>query len=270
MSQCIKCGKNIPDGELFCPACSLNPTVSMLDEGPSSRPAAPKGRMQTPRRVDTPVPAPVPSAKVQKSGRGALMTVSLLLVLTLGYLAWQYGSIGAAKYKLWSKEKDLAVRENELATLQATVDDLQQQLDDAHTVIAAKDLELEELAQKLSGSQSSQSQASYDLTTKEEELDRLMTENQQLADLTDQLEEEAAQLKQEVEDRDKALEAAAQFKTKADFMDSYVVFVENNGTGYYHTYDCEDFSRSSFWAYSRKLAESNGYRPCPTCGGKIG
>ena len=25
MTTCIKCGKEIPDGELFCPACSLNP-----------------------------------------------------------------------------------------------------------------------------------------------------------------------------------------------------------------------------------------------------
>ena len=56
-------------------------------------------------------------------------------------------------------------------------------------------------------------------------------------------------------------------RAKADFMDSYVVFVNNNGTGYYHRYDCGNFTRSNFWAYSRKLAENYGYTPCPVCGG---
>ena len=51
------------------------------------------------------------------------------------------------------------------------------------------------------------------------------------------------------------------------FMDNYVVFVENNGSRVYHTYDCPEFSKSNFWAYSRKLAEAQGFNPCPTCGG---
>ena len=50
-------------------------------------------------------------------------------------------------------------------------------------------------------------------------------------------------------------------------MDSYVVFVENDGRGLYHKYGCDDFAQTSFWAYSRKLAEANGYQPCPRCFG---
>ena len=42
---------------------------------------------------------------------------------------------------------------------------------------------------------------------------------------------------------------------------------EDDGTGLYHSYDCEHFTKSKFWAYSRRLAEANGYHPCPLCGG---
>ena len=57
------------------------------------------------------------------------------------------------------------------------------------------------------------------------------------------------------------------FLSKSKFMDSYVVFVENDGSGLYHKYGCDDFAQTSFWAYSRKLAEANGYTPCPHCFG---
>ena len=59
----------------------------------------------------------------------------------------------------------------------------------------------------------------------------------------------------------------AQLQNKADLMDSYVVFVEDDGTGLYHKYDCPRFVQRSFWAYSRKLAEKNHYTPCPDCFG---
>ena len=44
-----------------------------------------------------------------------------------------------------------------------------------------------------------------------------------------------------------------------------MVFVNNDGSNLYHKYDCPLFTRQNFWAYSRKLAESNGYDPCSRC-----
>jgi len=85
--------------------------------------------------------------------------------------------------------------------------------------------------------------------------------------LCDELEQNIEDLEDAKTTLEAALEAARPYKTKSDFLDSYVVFVENNGSGHYHTYDCEDFSKSNFWAYSRKLAEAQGFNPCPTCGG---
>lgn len=53
MTTCIKCGKEIPDGELFCAECGLNPGAAP----PRPRPSVPAqpGRMQTPvRRTESP------------------------------------------------------------------------------------------------------------------------------------------------------------------------------------------------------------------------
>ena len=93
-------------------------------------------------------------------------------------------------------------------------------------------------------------------------------ENKELMELCDKLEVEIEDLEDAQKTLEAALEAARPYKVKADFMDSYVVFVENNNSGYYHTYDCGNFAKKNFWAYSRKLAESNGFDPCPICGGR--
>ena len=53
MTTCIKCGKEIPDGELFCAECGLNPGAAPSRPRPSA--AAQPGRMQTPvRRTESP------------------------------------------------------------------------------------------------------------------------------------------------------------------------------------------------------------------------
>ena len=45
MNTCIKCGREIPDGELFCNDCALNPGASETVQKPAP---ALSGRMQKP------------------------------------------------------------------------------------------------------------------------------------------------------------------------------------------------------------------------------
>lgn len=273
--KCIKCGKEIPDGELFCIECSLNPAAPLFGEGETGeRYPAPKGRMQTPVPVKRAAPQPMGPRQTDRrpgSGRGwktALAIVSLLLAAVVGVGVWQYGNLTVQQNRLLSKEADLTVRERELEALNAQIADLQAQLDDAEASVADRDLKIQDLQAQLAGSQSSQSQSEYDLSTKQTELDRLEEENQQLLEMTEDLEAQIDELNEARKTMEAALEAAAGAKVKADFMDAYVVFVEDDHTGYYHTYDCSQFAKNSFWAYSRKLAEANGYKPCPVCGGK--
>ena len=160
------------------------------------------------------------------------------------------------KKKLYRSKKD-----EKIAGFESTITDLNKQIEALNATIAQKDEEIQALKTKLSGSQSSQSQSEYDLTTAQAELERLEEENKQLLLLEEELEADIKALTE-------ALAAAENYKVKANFMDSYVVFVENNDSRVYHTYDCGEFSKSNFWAYSRKLAESNGFGPCSVCGGK--
>ena len=100
--------------------------------------------------------------------------------------------------------------------------------------------------------------------TAQAELERVTAEKEAL-------ETENASLTQSIETLTSTNEELAstnrRYVTKSKFMDAYVVFVENDGTGYYHKYGCDYFAQTSFWAYSRKLAEANGYTPCPHCFG---
>ena len=272
MNVCIKCGRQIPDGELFCVECGLNPGSSLFEE---PRPA-PVGRMQTPkpRKPAAPVAVAVPEkrsrtkaktkqkTKQKNTGlKAAFAMVCVLLALVTGFLVWQYADIKVERTRLETKEADLLLREKEKEELQQQIESLNSQLEALYVTIEEKETEIEALRSQLTGSQSSQSQSEYDLSTVQLELARLEEENKQLLLLEEEKEAEI-----------KALTAAAELakpnEEKAAFLDKYVVFVVNDDSRVYHTYDCPRFTKKDFWAYSRKLAESNGFAPCSTCGGK--
>ena len=275
MNQCIKCGKEIPQGELFCLECSLNPGSTLFDDRPrAERHAAPKGRMQTPVPVKrVPIqnvqPGRAPQPAKQKRGGlvAALVIVSLLLAVCVGFVLTQYGNLLVEKNRIRAKEADLELRRTEIESLYDQLETLTATLDENKIVIAAKETEIQDLSKRLAESQSSQNQGAYDLTTAEKELLRLENENKELLSLADELELEIDELTKAAAALEYELDQAEAYKVKSDFLDSYVVFVENDETNVYHTYDCSKFSKRNFWAYSRKLAEAQGFIPCPTCGG---
>ncbi len=267
MSHCIKCGVEIPDGELFCQECSLNGGDSILEEDAHLRYTAPPGKMQTPIPVVHPHPhVQAEAQQTQKRKKGSVkgwkslsVVLTLMLCGILVYSVMQYGHLESEKMRLRTKEADLALRMEELDNLEAQVADLTAELMDADAQLAQKEQQLQDLLKRMSELESSQGEGGLDETT--QELERLESENVELLAMIDDLKAQRTELKTK-------LAATAKDTEKAKFLDEYVVFVEDNDTGYYHTYDCTAFSRTNFWAYSRKLAESQGYTPCPVCGGK--
>lgn len=260
MDRCIKCGREIPEGELFCLECSMNPADVPLRDGSAS--AAVSGQKKAPAAVRTQTAVKQPPRK--QGGRKlklALVLVSLMLAATLAFLFWQYEDLRAERTRLETKQADMLIREQETQELQAQVEELLRQRENLQKDLEEQEQELQGLKNQLSGSQNSQTQSAYDLSTAQAELQRLEEENQQLLLLEQDLEAEIKRLTA-------ALTLAQGFQVKAEFMDTYVVFVENNGSGVYHTYDCTKFGKTNFWAYSRKLAENSGFVPCPACGGK--
>ena len=275
MTTCIKCGKEIPDGELFCAECSLNPGAAPSRPRPSA--AAQPGRMQTPvRRTESPKssekqpqeptgkqPAK-PEKKEKRPGRALTVCACIVAAVSLGLANWQFSGLARQRRAIRLREDDLAEREKRLTTLETQIDDLTQELQEAEDNASAQARQIEELLNSVSSAQSSANQSQYDLTEQQKELAQAVEEKAALEEQTASLEDELNALQTEYE----TLESRyARQQEKVKFMDSYVVFVEDDGTGKYHRYDCAKFLKKNFWAYSRKLAEKQGYSPCSDCFG---
>lgn len=50
-----------------------------------------------------------------------------------------------------------------------------------------------------------------------------------------------------------------------DFIDEYVVFVEDDGTNLYHKFNCHKFIGNNFWVYNIEAAIGWELSPCPYC-----
>lgn len=67
------------------------------------------------------------------------------------------------------------------------------------------------------------------------------------------------------EEKRKLEQEVKQDREKLDFLDEYIVMVEDDNTDLYHKYECYKFKGKDFWAYNIDQAEALGYEPCPYC-----
>ena len=55
-------------------------------------------------------------------------------------------------------------------------------------------------------------------------------------------------------------------RERAEFLDNYVVIVGDNGSKYYHKYECGLWRAcESIWIYNEEAARQDGYKPCSIC-----
>ncbi len=287
MNNCIKCGKEIPDGELFCRDCSLDDVVGSKSSAPSRKTAVKQDTI----RLD-PVKAKKPVGLII-----SLVVVSLMLLGSLVYIYQNHSLVQRAKNQLLSAEVSAEKANNESLSLQDQLNisndriiELESQAVELKTTIA-------DLESQLHGQSSQSNQDAYDASAKEQDIQRLTAQADQLSDELNetkaQLEtvsgdlqaandalEEQAQLMEEYDqtiseqeekidslgEKIAALEAEnTTYLKKATFMDKFVVFVENDGTNLYHTYDCSRFKKEDFWVFNPSYAKNQGYSECPYC-----
>jgi regulator of replication initiation timing len=310
---CIKCGKEIAEGELFCVECSLipDPVVPAAAEKKAvKKPADPAPKVQ-PAKADKapktsqpakpaakPAPKPAPKQPVPaKQARPWGLIICLLVALAVAagavaYIALNYQDLNQQKAALRVREADLSLRENEIADLQTAYD---KSLDDLADMTDQRDTlqdQVTALQDEINGNESERNQTQYDISTKEKEIERLTEENDTLGAEVTALEQDNALKDESIEqlttdketletdladmtdqrdtlqsDYDALKLLSDGYQVKSDFLDDYIVFVLNNGSSYYHNFDCPNFTRRDFWAYNRSLAVSNGYSACPVCGG---
>ncbi len=265
MTTCIKCGRPIADGELFCTECDLNPDGKITEQPHYARPS---GKMQTPvRQVPKPTPVPKSAAEQkippQKKPSSALTVfLAVVALLSLALSGWMLMNRQNQRVSMRLRESELEDREQYMDTLERENAQLKEELDEADRTISAQDSRIEQLERSVNSAESSVSQTQYDLSAQQAQLERVQKEKDQLQMQYDALEKEKTKLQTENEKLEKE---NSKFSEKAGFMDDHIVFVENDGTNRFHMYDCPYFAQKSFWAYSKKLAESRGYDPCPYC-----
>lgn len=61
------------------------------------------------------------------------------------------------------------------------------------------------------------------------------------------------------------LEERDRLEDQAAFMDECIGLIFDDGTDYYHTFECYENYGGRFMAYNIENAESMGYVPCPDC-----
>ena len=149
---CIKCGKEIPDGELFCPSCSLNLPSAYSDTAEAPRVPAPAGRMQKPVPVKRTAPQ-MQGPQVQAPRRTgmsiALAIVSILLAASLGFLAWQYGNIFVERNRLRTRENAIVAQEKQIEDLEQQIKTLTTELTETEQMLAARNETIKDLQAQL-------------------------------------------------------------------------------------------------------------------------
>lgn len=174
--NCIKCGREIPEGELFCAACSLAPAHKEAAHPPAAR------QQRKPAKRAAPLPPskrPVqkrpaePEKKRSLRAAVAIVLLSLMLALSLTYIGLSYNSLAQDRGRLRTREADLQVRENEIAGLEREWETMSQQLAAAQESEKKLRAEVERLSRQLNDSEGNVSQAQYDMNSQQQELDRL-------------------------------------------------------------------------------------------------
>ena len=127
--NCIKCGREIPEGEMFCAVCAM-PSVAAAPEEPAPKPK------KAPRKKK-------PAAKRIKSGRKlirrltvALVAVSVLLAGGLALAALEARDYLGRKEDLRIREAAVTLREKEADRRDARIQELEQELEAAERTIA--------------------------------------------------------------------------------------------------------------------------------------
>ncbi len=276
---CVKCGREVPDGVKICQICAeqqMDQTELIDDQAP------------TPVREHKKSPKETEGKQPKKQANKLMIPFLVVCALLIGACVFtlnSYRQISVQKANYRAKEASLSSREKELTSLQTDYDTVCAELETAKGTIEEQATTITSLEKKITTLEGSASQNEYDITEMQKTLEQnatdiatLTSENETLKASNSTLTTEKANLAYELQVKATeitSLEGQLSTMTtnyntaqaKVDFMNSYVVFVNNDGSDLYHKYDCANFAKSNFWAYSPKLAENYDYAACPNCCG---
>lgn len=271
---CIKCGREVPAGVKICQSCA-----EQSEQPKPEATIALDDVAQNDIKIEEEVAETV--STTQKKKNKLMIPFILVCALLIGvsvFTVYSYGKISVQKANYRAKEASLSSREKELSSLQTDYDTVCAELEAAETTISEQSATISSLEDEISTLEGSASQSEYDITEMQKTIETLTTTNEELTAANATLTTDKANLAYELELKATEITSlegqlstmTSNYNTaqsKVDFMNTYVVFVNNNGSNTYHKYDCSSFTKANFWAYSTKLAENYGYTPCSNCCG---
>lgn len=265
---------------------------------PVSQDAAPQSKPTTDSEINEKEPAVAPpDPKPVKLPASTANTVNTgmqpdpwrkrLIILSSCLVIFAAAAIALAVF-FYLKTDGLQVQaqkaQMEKSAAETTLEDMQSQMDaldikyqDALSERDDLSAQVDDLNGQIREMKSSVSQSEYDKTAAEKALEETQQEMTSLNDTVDDLNGQLTEAQSALETAQKnneALQATndtltrenSAYQDEVGFYDTYVVFVMlGSDTKYYHKYDCKNFTKQNFLAYSTKLAEANGYSPCPIC-----
>ena len=284
--NCMNCGKPTIGNAVLCRDCA-NAERQRLQGGQPRRP----------RRAVIVLTAALALVSALAIGLTIYLAASAnSRAVATAKLRVQQEELDRRSWELQQNESENAGLNDQIAALQADNESLRQQINTLDSQLGAADSErnqntsnyiqqVADLEQQLRQLESSQKTMEEDLKTLQEDNKTLLSDKDELTKQLDSLQVERDRLAADLDDLQDRYDLLADsyrtgsnsssnnsaqylaYKKKADFLDSFIVFVQDDSTGYYHTYDCPNFTSSTFWAYNRALAKSQGYTACPKCGG---
>lgn len=229
--KCLRCGTELTDSAVFCPRCSEVTSVPL----PAS--LATNKKIVIPKRTPAQsIKKPEPKKSAKKERRtGPWLTVSILLLFLLGAMVLQ----GTYTYR------EKARAEAELSRLQSVED------------------ECVRLTEKLRQSEQAVSDLEAELVALGS--DAYLEARNDLKEAEKTIEELSSQLAKEKENVASLGAQLELLREKTDFLDAHIVFLQEDNTDIFHSFDCEKFTRNGYRAYNKQQALSLGYFPCPDC-----
>lgn len=268
MMYCLRCGREVPDGVSFCEECAKT-VREPLEESPylSTRVVLPTqagAATKTP-----PKPVKLPEKKQERKGTHRLkVAVTLLSILcallaaACGYGVKLYLDSAREHTLLLSQQEENQRLQNQLSNKENEITEQKDKVSQLSARLTEMEDEITRLEQEINTYRMQGSEIDQSLRELQEDNLQLTEENEVYAAQVEALEKQEKTLK----DKITALESRnATLEQLSSFIDRHVVFIENDGTNYYHSYWCSRFKKQSYWAYSTNLAISQGYTPCPDC-----
>lgn len=255
-----------------------------------------------PPKVQQPQPAPQPAyqeplyendyppnAPISRDERKRLqrmktmaITFGILALVTTAVATFVLVSTSSLRVQLNKSQRENASAQSATAQLEKQVDSLTEDLSAAKAENTSLNQQVADLNTQIGNLETNVNQSQYDKDAAVRDMDELKTSlaaaEESNTTLENQLEETkqalttAQEEKDKLEEEKKTLEEELTgYQEEIEFYDDHVVFVMlSSSDKLYHRYSCSQFTKKNFLSYSTKLAESNGYTPCPECIGTAG